>query len=175
MKLLLVMDMQEITVGNNHADIFAYHQNLLQRVNERIAEFPPDNVIYIRNLMKRNWLNRLAPVQVYDETPEAELATGLKVVSEHIFDKYEGNAFSNHELLQYINALSPEEIEVIGVDGGGCVANTAIGAAAKGYKVSVNEKCVGTVMIKREQKLRKKMLRMGIVFNHNKKRNERPA
>lgn len=164
MKLLFVMDMQEITVGNNHANIFSYDDTLLQRVNERIAEFNPENVIYIRNLMKKNFINKLAPVQVYDGTREANLAEGLKVVSGHIFDKYKGDAFSNHELLQYVNELSPEEIEVVGVDGGGCVAHTAIGAAAKGYKVSINEKCVGTVMIKQQQKLRKKMLRMGIAL-----------
>ena len=162
MRILLVVDMQEFTVGDNHASMFTYEPELLNRINDRIAEFDSNNVIYIRNIMKKNLLNKLAPFQVYEGTPEAKLAKGLNVVSEHIFTKYKGDAFSNHELVRYINNVSPEEIEIIGVDGGGCVAYTAIGAASKGLKVVVNEKCVGTIMIKQKKRLQKRMQKMGI-------------
>lgn len=164
MKLLLVMDMQNITVGNNHAEMFSYDNNLLNCVNERICEYEPDYVVYIRNLMKRTLINRLAPVQVYDGMEEGELAKGLKKVSAHIFDKYQGDAFSNRQLADFVKQKNPEQIEVIGVDGGGCVADTAIGAAKRGYKVTINKKCVGTMMKKREDKLIRKMEKMGIHF-----------
>ncbi len=36
---------------------------------------------------------------------------------------------------------------MIGVDGGGCVALTALGAIKEGYKVIVNENSFGTLLI----------------------------
>ena len=162
MRLLLVMDMQEITVGDQHAAMFSYDEQLLSRVNDRIMEYEPENVVYIRNLMKRTFMNKLAPVQVYEGTKEAELAEKLKVVSDHIFDKYKGNAFTNQEVVDFVKAKSPEEIEIVGVDGGGCVALTAIGAAEKGYRVSINESCVGTIMEKQKSKLHGKMEQLGV-------------
>lgn len=164
MKLLFVIDMQEVTVGENHAKMFHYEENLMARVNARIEEYPPEHVIYIRNLMKKNLINKLAPVQVYDGTHEAELADGLRVVSEHIFKKYQGDAFTNNELERFVAEQAPKEIEMVGVDGGGCVGLTAIGAASRGYQVSVNQNCVGTIMTKQEKKLRRKMERMGIKY-----------
>lgn len=164
MRMLFVIDMQEITVGENHAGMFSYDKALIKRVNDRINKYDPENVVYIINLMKKNLLNKLAPVQVYEGTKEAELAKGLMIVSDCIFDKYEGNAFTNKKLADYVKEKAPEEIEMVGVDGGGCVALTAIGAASNGYSVLVNESCVGTIMTKREQKLHSKMEKLGVQF-----------
>lgn len=164
MKMLFVIDMQEITVGDQHADVFAYDTSLLQRVNDRISEYDPEHVIYIRNLMKKTLFNRLAPVQVYEGTKEAQLAEKLNVVSDHIFDKYEGNAFTNAELTSFIKEQSPEVIEIIGVDGGGCVALTALGAVSNGYSAKVNQNCVGTILTKKEKKLHDKMIKAGVRF-----------
>lgn len=164
MKLLFVIDMQEATVGERHAPMFAYDEGLLDRINDRIVDYAPDDVVYIRNLMKKNLINRFAPVQVYDGTKEAELAKNLKVVSGHIYDKFTGNAFSNPELVSFVKEKNADEVELVGVDGGGCVALTAIGAVKEGLRVFVNEACVGTIMKKQRDKLEKKMTEMGVVF-----------
>lgn len=164
MKLLLVIDMQEATVGENHAPMFAYDEGLLSRINDRIEDYDFDNVVYIRNLMKKNLLNRFAPVQVYDGTKEAELAQKLKVVSGHIYDKFSGNAFSNPELVSFVKEKNADEVELVGVDGGGCVALTAIGGVKEGLNAIVNEGCVGTIMKKQRDKLEKKMKKMGVAF-----------
>ena len=59
-KALLVIDMQEATVGKNHADFFKYDTALLKKVNNVINNTDADLVVYIRNLMKNNFINKLA-------------------------------------------------------------------------------------------------------------------
>ncbi len=70
-KALLVIDMQEACVGKNHAEFFKYDSNIINKVNEEIKA--NENVIYIRNLMKKNLINKLAPVQIFDGDKGAEL------------------------------------------------------------------------------------------------------
>lgn len=137
--------MQEATVGENHAKIFDYSSDLLKKVNEVIAGTDANTVVYIRNLMKKTLLNKLAPVKCFDGTPEAELVKGLSVINNNIFDKYEGDAFSNAKLNSFLQGNNITEIEVIGVDGGGCVSRTAIGALKAGYKVILNTSVIGTI------------------------------
>ena len=56
-KALLVIDMQEVTVGAAHADFFKYDNELLNRVNSVIGSTDATVVVYIRNLMKNNFIN----------------------------------------------------------------------------------------------------------------------
>lgn len=55
-------------------------------------------------------------------------------------------------------------VEVIGVDGGGCVSLTALGAMKEGYKVIVNEKAIGTMFVKKENKYFKQLKEAGAEF-----------
>lgn len=167
MKALVVMDMQEVTVGKNHAQMFTYGDELLQNINKRIKETEGTEdieVYYIKNLMKKNLINRLAPVQVYQGSKEAELAEGLLVISNNIFEKYRPDAFTNIVFAEQLKAHNITEVELVGVDGGGCVAYTALGAARNGYLCLLNEKCIGTIMTKQALKLRKKLDAAGILW-----------
>ena len=117
-KALLVVDMQEATVGENHAKMFDYSKDLLDKVNEAIVSTDAEVVVYIKNLMKNNLINKLAPVKCFEGTKEAELVNGLKIVSNHVYVKYEGNAFSNAKLEELNNGYktgkySPYEIRYI--------------------------------------------------------------
>ena len=163
-KALLVIDMQEATVGVNNAKMFDYPPDLVTKVNDVINNTDAEIVVYIWNLMKRNLLNRLAPVKCYDGTIEAKLVEGLSVVNSNIYDKYEGNAFTNTELAAFLKNSNVSEIELIGVDGGGCVALTAIGAIEAGYKVILNTDVIGTMFEKRKEKYYEKLKEMGAVF-----------
>lgn len=160
-KALLVIDMQEITVGTNHAAYFQYDSGLLSAVNRIIDESRNDMVVYIRNIMKKNLLNLFAPFHAYEGSRETELVSGLHIVSEHIFDKYTGNAFSNPELCELLNANQIEEVEVVGVDGGGCVALTALGAVKNGYHVTVNTAAIGTMTEQKKNSYFEKLKRLG--------------
>ena len=163
-KALLVIDMQEVTVGKNHAKTFNYSIDFLDKVNTAIGDTDADVVIYIRNLMKNNLINKLAPVKCFEGTKEAEFVAGLKMVSNHVFDKYEGNAFSNTELISFLKKENITEIEVVGVDGGGCVALTALGALECGFKVTLNTSYIGTVFEKQRDKYYQKLQEKGAVI-----------
>lgn len=143
MKALLVIDMQEVTVGKNHSKRFRYDDDIIAKVNSVIEQ--NDFVVYIRNLFKDNFINRLAPVKCFDGTPEAELAEGLKIVSGYRFDKFAGNAFSNKELAGFLKKNGCDTVELVGVEGGACVALTAVGALNSGFKVILNTSAIGTM------------------------------
>ena len=49
-KALLVIDMQEFSVGENHAKVFRYEQALIDKVNQVIEAYQGEFVIYIRNI-----------------------------------------------------------------------------------------------------------------------------
>ncbi|MEG0593002.1 MAG: isochorismatase family cysteine hydrolase [Coprobacillus sp.] len=163
-KALLVIDMQEVCVGINHADFFKYEDNLLTNVNHIIDASKDQMVIYIRNVMKRNLINKFAPFHAYEDTKEIELVDNLHIVSEYVFDKYTGDAFSNKRLSDFLEEHNIDEIEIVGVDGGGCVALTAIGASQLGYKVTIHTKAIGTQFKDKANKYQKKLIEMGVIF-----------
>ena len=74
-KAILVLDIQEICVGKNHAKIFRYDKNLIGKANKIIAS--NDLVIYIRTLLKNNFFCKLSPIRVFDGTKQAELVENL--------------------------------------------------------------------------------------------------
>ena len=163
-KALLVIDMQEVTVGRNHADFFKYDNELLDRVNTVISNSDAAVVLYIKNLMKNNLINKLAPVKVFDNTPEAELAKDLLILSDFIFSKYTGDAFSNSEFSEFLKNNGIDTVELIGVDGGGCVALTALGACENSYKVILNTSAIGTMFDTKKDKYFNKLKMLGAEF-----------
>lgn len=163
-KALLVVDMQEVCVGKDHAEFFQYGDSLMPAVNDVIDKNKDNIIVYIRNIMKKGMINKFAPFQAYEGTKEIELEEHLHVISENIFDKYKGDAFSNEKLDEFLKANNVDEVEIIGVDGGGCVVLTALGASKAGYKVTVNTKAVGTMFKEKEKKFRNKLIGRGVKF-----------
>ncbi len=191
-KALLVIDMQEITVGRNHAKMFNYPADLVERVNEVIREncekaYTGEEeaelidgkydygknmsmagrgtlIIYIRNLMKDSFLNKFAPVKCYDGSPESQLVAGLEKHSMYVFGKYSGDAFSNIEFASLLRDSGIDRVEIVGVDGGGCVALTALGALKAGYKTVLNTKAIGTCFVEKQAKLYEKLKKAGAQF-----------
>lgn len=161
-KALLVIDMQEACVGKNHAEFFKYDSDIINKVNEEIKA--NENIVYIRNLMKKNFINKLAPVQIFDGDKGAELAEDLLKKGNAVFDKYKGDAFSNPQLLEHLQKNSIDTVEVVGVDGGGCVALTALGAIENGFKVIVNTKATGTMFEKKKDKYFQMLEKKGATF-----------
>lgn len=160
-KALFVIDMQNVCVGQNHAQFFKYNEQLIGAVKEIIDNNKGNEIIYIRNIMKDNLINKFAPFKAYEGTPEIELIDSLKVNADKVFDKYKANAFSNIQLDNYLKKNDIDTIEVIGVDGGGCVAETALGAVKNGYKVIVNTKGIGTMFDKNQVKYFKELRKKG--------------
>lgn len=164
-KALLVIDMQNVCVGESHATFFKYHNDrLIQNVNKVIDANENNLVIYIKNIMRRNFINKFAPFQAYEGTEAVELVSNLHMVSDNICTKHKGNAFTNPEIGALLKKNNIECVEVIGVDGGGCVALTALGAIKEGYMVIVNETAIGTMFNKNKDKYFKKLQKAGAKF-----------
>lgn len=161
-RALFVVDMQNICVGKNHAKFFKYDRNMLiTAVNERIAVYENENVFYICKVMKNNFLNKLAPVKAFNGSTEAKIAEDINVVSNNIIIKYVGDAFSNPNLKEILNEKKIDEIEFVGLDGGGCVALTALGALKNNLKVIINESAVGTMFVKKAEKYKSILIDKG--------------
>lgn len=161
-KGLLVIDMQNVCVGSNHSNYFKYNRkSLIAFVNERIEKYEGNNVIYIKNIMKNNFVNRFAPFKAFDGTTEVDIADEVKVVSDNIFKKFKGDAFSNENLDKFLKENNINELELVGVDGGGCVAKTALGAIKQGYKVILNTNAIGTMFNKKEHDYREQLKELG--------------
>lgn len=164
-KVLLVVDMQNAYVGEKRPPFLKYDTaGLISEVNERIGQYSDQDVIYIRHLIKDNFINRLAPCKVFDGSEDAQIAKEVNVVSDQVFTKYKGDAFSNEALDKKLKEMGAEEVEVVGIDGGGCAALTALGAIRHGYRVTYNTKAVGTMLERRAAKLNNKLREMGAVF-----------
>lgn len=75
--------MQNVCVGENHAEYFKYdNEKLIGKVNEVIDVNKENMVIYIKNLMKKNLINKLAPFQAYEGTDELKLVSKLHVIAD---------------------------------------------------------------------------------------------
>lgn len=56
----------------------------MEKVNKAISDTDADVVIYIRNLMKNNLINKLAPVKCFEGTKAAELVDELKMINNNV-------------------------------------------------------------------------------------------
>lgn len=74
---------------------------MIRTVNEVIDANKDNLVVYIKNVMKKNLINKLAPFQAYEGTEEVDLVSNLHIISDYVFTKYEGNTFSNPNLMNF--------------------------------------------------------------------------
>ena len=97
---LLVVDMQSdyVAVGK------AYHEELTAAVNDKIATYPSDRVIYILNRFFWERKDR-----------KKKFATGLLLVSSRIFEKRRASCFTNPDLKDILEGNGAKSIEFIGV------------------------------------------------------------
>lgn len=126
-RVLMVVDVQQIYFEKY------YDKELIIRINRRIdrAQAANERVFYIKN----GGCNK--------ENFENEFAENLHCVSDYIFYKCKPSAFENPNLRNTLIALKVDTIEIIGVDGNCCVAQTAIDAVKQGFSVSLMIDCIG--------------------------------
>ena len=122
---LLVVDMQSdyVAVGK------AYHEELTAAVNDKIATYPSERVIYILNRFFWERKDR-----------KKKFTTGLLVVTSRIFEKRRASCFTNPDLKDFL-----------GVDGNGCVKASVLAATKENYQVSVDLSAVGVANQKKFQ------------------------
>jgi|GEM_PF-404113 len=127
-----------------------------------------DEIAFIHSRMpmiiEDNFINKFASFKASEGSAEVELVDNLSVVSGNKFKKYKGDAFSNKELCAALKAAGITDIEIVGVDGGGCVALTALGAIREGFNVTINTGSVGTTFVKQAVKFNAKLRKKGARF-----------
>lgn len=155
MRFLLIIDMQEDYTGENrNRKRFPYDiEPLIDNVNNRIDSYSREHIVYVKN-------------QFFWESPKREksLSKVMNVVSDQIFTKRNNNSFKNIEFANFLREKNVTELEIIGIDGNYCVKATAIAASKAGYKVFLNENCIGIADTKKFRKSKMKMKRIGVRF-----------
>ena len=68
------------------------------------------------------------------------------------------------KLAKYLKDNGFNTIELVGVDGGGCVSLTALGAIEHGLKVIINTEAIDTMFKNRQARMFKKLKEKGISF-----------
>ena len=128
---LLVIDMQSDYVASGKA---YDNEALIAAVNDKIASYPNDRVIYILNRFFWERKDR-----------KKKFATGLLVVSSRIFEKRRASCFTNPDLKEFLEGNGAKSLEFIGVDGNGCVKASVLAAIKENYQVSVDLSAIGVV------------------------------
>lgn len=168
-KALLVIDAQEDFIGEQrNRDKFNYEDvdELVKNINDkiRIYEKNKDEVIYIANVLPNNFLNKKFFGYGIAGSKGAKFDKRIKIVSENYFEKQVGNAFKNNNLVKFIKDNAISEVELIGVDGIGCVFKTAKGAIKTGLKVTILSDSVGTVNPEKFIKITLKLKAFGVAY-----------
>lgn len=156
MKCLLVIDMQEDYVGESrNIRMYPYNaKELIHSINEKISEYPSESVIYIVN--RFFW---------EIERKQKSLVDGLSVISDNVFEKRKASCFSNKQLLEYLQKINASELELVGVDGNYCVGASALDGTTHQYKILFNEPLIGIGNYGKFKKMKKKLNKMGVIFN----------
>ena len=165
---LLVIDMQNDYLYEKRREKFAYDtQKLTDAVNTLIHSYADNgcDVIYVRHIIQNLPTNRLLFGYSIAGTEGAELYGGLDIVSDLVYDKLLGDAFTNKQLLARVKEKSYDEVHICGLDEFGCVASTALGAAKRGISVKIVRSGTATVFPEKKQNgKRKKIEAAGIKY-----------
>lgn len=134
MRYLLVIDMQEQYLGKDrNRKIHPYNEDkLINKINERIREYPRDNVVYITHRFFWEFNKKTK-----------KLVSGLLIVSENIFEKKKASSFTNEKLCEFLIERNVTELELVGIDGNYCVASSAKEGKKKGFRILFNEAGIG--------------------------------
>jgi nicotinamidase-related amidase len=159
-RYLIVLDIQQFPKKNKQLENSV--NEMTENVNALISRFNPGNVIYIKSAGKAISITLKGIKTVVLPAPEFD--NNLHVVSNNIFTKTEGDAFTSAELESYLKSRKAKEIVLAGLMAEKCIYNTALGGEARGYQMKiVTESIVGTTQ-KRKDKAVKKMKEKGIQF-----------
>lgn len=158
-KYLLIVDVQKKFYEKT--EIESQANEMVQKINQLINKVDPQKVIYIQATGKAlsvSWKGfKVLPI-----LPAPELDSNLKIVSNNIFTKVEGDAFTLVDLNKLLTANGAKEIIIVGLLAEECIYNTAIGGKGKGYDVYIVSEAVIGKSKEGKDKTFKKLTENGI-------------
>lgn len=130
-KALVVIDIQN--------DITKNYKEIIDNINTAIdwAVRLDLHVVYIRHENLSAGTRTFKP-----DTPGAELATDLKVVSENVFTKSKANAMTSEAFTDFIRDNEIDEFFLTGADAAVCVKSTCFNLCKAGFGVHVLSDCI---------------------------------
>ena len=147
-RYLMVLDIQKFPRKNKQLDSTV--KEMILNVNTLINYFKTENVIYIKATGKAISITSKGFTVV--PLPAPDFDSTLNIVSNNIYNKIEGDAFTSAELISFLESRKVKEIVLVGLMAEKCIYNTALGGKAKGYDIKiVSEGIVGMTPKKKEK------------------------
>jgi nicotinamidase-related amidase len=130
-KALVIIDIQN--------DITKNYKDIIDNVNQAIDWATQNNihVVYIRHENLSAGTRTFKP-----NTHGSELVPDLKIVSNHVFTKYKGNALTSEEFAEFIRENDICDFCIAGADAVACVKSTCYNLRKADYGVTVLSDCV---------------------------------
>jgi nicotinamidase/pyrazinamidase len=147
-KALLVIDVQEDYTGlkGKQPPLFENVEGQIATINKLIdyASRSGMEIAYIRQLFDNNFITRFFVHRTIEGLPGTEIDSRIMIANQNDFTKKISDAFSNPRLDEFLTKNQVDEIYLVGLDAAYCVYYTALGARARGYKVTVVRDAVMT-------------------------------
>lgn len=126
MKALLLVDIQK---GLTNRKLFN-KESFIDTVKQAVKKCREagDIIVYIQHENK----------QLVNGTLDWEVDDNISAQPEDmIFPKQKGDAFSNNELVKYLNESSVKDVVICGLVSHGCIKHTCLGGVHTGYNVAL--------------------------------------
>jgi nicotinamidase/pyrazinamidase len=152
-KALLVIDIQEDFTGTTARPPYPFKnsEQLIATVNALTEEASKRDVliVYVRQEFSGLWgtmmsgmistmlSGKISGGTALKGSPGAEIDQRIAILTDYVFTKSKGDAFSNPELDALLIEQQVSELYLVGLDAEYCVHNTAQGALNRGYAVNI--------------------------------------
>lgn len=140
------MQQQALVVIDIQNDITKNYKAVIDNINTSIdwAVAKGLHVVYIRHE------NLSAGTRTFKTgTRGAELVPDLKIVSDHVFTKYKGNALTSEAFATFIEQHGIDTFYITGGDATACVKSTCYNLRKSDYTVSVLSDCITSYDLKK--------------------------
>lgn len=169
-RAVLVIDIQEDYTGKTAKPPFPYKNSdrLIATVNSIIEKASRKNIIivYVQQEFDGNLGRMISKIfaggTAIKGNPGTEIDERILNLSNHIFSKTKGDAFSNPKLDEFLIKHQVNEVYIVGLDAEFCVHATATGALNRGYHVNIITDGIALRVEKKWEKLLNQYLQEGI-------------
>lgn len=150
---LVVLDVQEEYTGSAARAPFPYANSeaLIQRINALANHSAASDVavVYVRQIYS-DYLAQLVSLlflgkRGWPASAGAELDRRLQLNANPVLDKPHADAFSSAQFRDFISSHQIGRLQLVGLDGAGCVDSTARSARARGLSVTVVQDAVASL------------------------------
>jgi len=157
-KFVIVLDIQEFYKKNSQLDSSV--REMVLNVNSLISNFEPKKIIYVKAAGKMLYISLKGFLVDTMEAPKFD--SNLNILSNNIFIKVEGDAFTCGELVNFLKANNAKEIVLVGLMAEKCLYQTAMGGIARGYNIYIVPEAIVGMTQKKKVKAIKKMNKNGV-------------